>query len=406
MENSISTENSNEDPADDYPKRSLLHSEVTQGAREKTSTQEVALSLVDESNCQRLEEAIRQSGEAVVLFDPVGSIQFVNPAFEKITGRPAVELLGGKLDTLPIRPVSRRVRAALRSAVTKGSSFRDQFEILDDKGHHRVISTSISPVSDRSGQLTGFVGVSLDITERLRLESITEAVNMSESLGYIFSGIRHELGNPINSMKAALSVVRRNLTRFDEEKLTSYLDHVLLEMTRVEELLKSMRSFTAFEGPTIEAVDAGAFLDRFAKLSRSDLERKGINLVVQRPKTTRWVAADTRALHQILLNLLANAVDAVEKQRNPKIVLSVGKEGRHVRFRVEDNGAGLDPGFEERIKQPFFTTKEEGTGLGLTISQKLVSRMGGTLKIQRIHQKGCRVVVSLESAPDQARENR
>ncbi|MDD4357531.1 MAG: histidine kinase dimerization/phospho-acceptor domain-containing protein, partial [Smithellaceae bacterium] len=141
-----------------------------------------------------------------------------------------------------------------------------------------------------------------DITERSRLESIAEAVNSMDNISFVFSGIRHELGNPINSIKMTLSVLKRNLSEYSPETVEKYVDRAMTEITRVEFLLRALKSFSIFEKPEIQDVSIDDFLVRFIALVRNDLHHSAIEISKIVGSNVTNISADPRLLHQVLLN--------------------------------------------------------------------------------------------------------
>ncbi|MDP1823593.1 MAG: HAMP domain-containing sensor histidine kinase [Archangium sp.] len=237
-----------------------------------------------------------------------------------------------------------------------------------------------------------------DITEKTRLETIAEAAETMNNIGSIFSAVRHELGNPINSVKAALSVLRANFDTFSRESVLDYLEQMGNELGRVEVLLRSLRSFSMYEQLEPVAVELRPFLESFATLARVDLQRRGIRLSLAHP--TECVAlADPRALRQALINLVANAADAAEGVSDPEITLSSACVDGLARLSVEDNGVGMNAEQLSAAFKPFHTTKAQGTGLGLVISRKLLLKMGGTVTLDSRQGQGTRVHLALPVAP-------
>lgn len=237
-----------------------------------------------------------------------------------------------------------------------------------------------------------------DITEKLRLETIAEAAETMNNIGSIFSAVRHELGNPINSVKAALSVLRAQYDSFPRATVLEYLEQMGNELGRVEGLLRSLRSFSMYEQLQPAPLDLAAFLESFALLSRVDLERRGIRLLLQ-GEPGCLALADPRALRQALLNLVANAADAVEGRREPTITLSCRSLDGLARLSVEDNGVGMNSEQLAASFQPFHTTKVQGTGLGLVISRKLLLKLGGTIHLESRENEGTRVDLTLPVPP-------
>ncbi len=115
-----------------------------------------------------------------------------------------------------------------------------------------------------------------DITEKSRLMSIAEAVNVMDNTSYIFSGIRHEIGNPINSIKVTMSVLKNKLDKFSPETIDEYIERCLAEISRVEYLLKSLKNFSLFENLQLHKTDLKDFLEKFLFMVKSDFETMGV----------------------------------------------------------------------------------------------------------------------------------
>jgi signal transduction histidine kinase len=234
-----------------------------------------------------------------------------------------------------------------------------------------------------------------DITERSRLESIAEAVNSMDNIGYVFSGIRHELGNPINSIKMTLSVLKRNLSEYSPDAVEKFVDRAMTEISRVEFLLQALKSFSIFENPEIQNVQIDDFLARFIALVGNDLQQSGIKISKTVEANVKTVSADPRLLHQVMMNLITNASDALTGKENKKINIRVLKHDGLIAIVVEDNGCGMSKEAQANLFKPFFTTKNRGTGLGLMITLKMVTLMKGNMEIKSVKDKGTRVTIIL-----------
>jgi signal transduction histidine kinase len=237
-----------------------------------------------------------------------------------------------------------------------------------------------------------------DITDKARLESIAEAVETMNNIGYVFSAVRHELGNPINSVKAALSVLRANLETYPKDIVAEYLDRMACEVGRVENLLRSLKSFSLYERPELQVLDMAAFVEQFVKLVSDEARGNGIALQTAVSSDCRAIC-DPRALQQVMLNLFANASDALRGRQDPELRVQLTKSDGLVTLRVADNGAGMTEEEARNLFKPFFTTKENGTGLGLVISRKLLAKMGGTIALESKEGKGTIAHVALPESP-------
>ena len=234
-----------------------------------------------------------------------------------------------------------------------------------------------------------------DITERSRLESIAEAVNSMDNIGYVFSGIRHELGNPINSIKMTLSVLKRNLNEYSPAAVEKFVDRAMTEISRVEFLLQALKSFSIFENPEIQNVQIDDFLTRFIALVSNDLQQSGIKISKTVESNVKNISADPRLLHQVMMNLITNASDALTGRENRKIGIRALRHDGLIAIVVEDNGCGMSKEAQANLFKPFFTTKNRGTGLGLMITLKMVTLMKGNMEVKSVKDKGTRVTVIL-----------
>jgi C4-dicarboxylate-specific signal transduction histidine kinase len=137
------------------------------------------------------------------------------------------------------------------------------------------------------------------------------------------------------------------------------------------------------------------FVEQFLPLVREDFTKKGIDLDLQLDPGAERIFADPRALQQVLLNILTNASDAVSEKEHPKIELRIFKSGRMIHIETEDNGSGIP---EEKMKdlfKPFYTTKTKGTGLGLVIVKKMLTKMKGTIEVKSRRDVGTLVTITL-----------
>ncbi len=234
-----------------------------------------------------------------------------------------------------------------------------------------------------------------DITEKMRLNSIAEAVNTMNNLGYIFSGIRHELGNPVNSIKTSLTVCRKNLQSYSKETIQEFLDRMLTDMTRVEELLKDLKNFSLYEHPECGDVNIVTFMDNLLAIVKRDFSAHKIRIKTLLRPGAEHGFFDARALQHVLLNLLTNAFDALEGIDSPMINISTFRTGDRIIITIMDNGQGISREQMQHLFMPFSTTKSHGTGLGLVIVKKMLLKMDGTINIESREKAGTTVTLNL-----------
>lgn len=234
-----------------------------------------------------------------------------------------------------------------------------------------------------------------DITEKMRLNAIAEAVNTMNNLGYIFSGIRHELGNPINSIKTSITVCKKNLQAYTKDTIGEFIDRVLSDITRVEELLKDLKNFSMYENPECTEVNIASFMDNLLSIVNRDFSAHQIRIRTFFRPGAEHGYVDARALQQVMLNILTNAFDALEGVDTPVITISTFRTGDRITITINDNGHGIPEEHKKHLFKPFSTTKSHGTGLGLVIVKKMLIKMDGTIEIESREKAGTTVTLNL-----------
>ncbi|HEY6329602.1 MAG TPA: HAMP domain-containing sensor histidine kinase, partial [Blastocatellia bacterium] len=205
-------------------------------------------------------------------------------------------------------------------------------------------------------------------------------------------------GNPINSIKTALSVLSNHIDEWPRGHVVEYLNRSLTEIKRVEYLLKALKTFNMYENPKMQSIDLIFFIESLLKLIEKDFSDRGIAINTSLDPGISKCNADPRALHQVFLNLLANAADALEKKPDGNIFISANRAGKMIRIKIIDNGIGMDESQQKNFFKPFFTTKPSGTGLGLVIVKKMLAYMNGTISIKSEPDAGTEVSFLLEAA--------
>ncbi len=352
-----------------------------------------------ERAARRLAAAVEQAGEGILILNAQGVVEYANATYAAMVGIDAGALVGRRLFHDTGGPLEVQRQREVFRALAAGRAWQGAYLAQRRDGSTYDEEMLLTPVRDEAGAIVHFALACRDVSERKRLESIAEAVNMMDHVGFLFATLRHELGNPINSLKTALAVLRANLEQFQPATVERYLDLMNVEVGRVEYLLKTLRSFNQHEAPRSEPVAALPFLRGFAVLVAPELAQRGISLVLAEPgddvAADECLLADERALHQVLLNLVHNAADAVAGRSGGRVEIALRREGRRLAVLVRDNGPGLSTEQRQKLFRPFFTSKPKGTGLGLVIVKKLVARMGGTVEVESVQGKGATFRVSL-----------
>lgn len=205
------------------------------------------------------------------------------------------------------------------------------------------------------------------------------------SIQTLTAGLAHEVRNPLNAAKLQLELLDRRLRReHDDPRLTQPSALAAQEIDRLTQLLNDFLAFARPPELHLEDRDVADLVRHICDVERAGAEARGASLVLAVPAEPMLARVDAPKLHQIVANLVRNAVEAVTA--NGRIEVTV--EGTHdeVTVRVEDDGPGIPTDVQARIYEPFFSTKESGTGLGMSIVHSLVALHGGSIALATGHQ--------------------
>lgn len=354
---------------------------------------------IAEEEIRKFFTIVEQAALSIFITDLAGKIQYVNTLVEDSFEKNKEYFVGKNI--FEIKPeISEEIFIEdIMPTLSKNNIWRKNARVKAI-GEEFFEEITVSNVKDDQGNVFSYVFACRDVTETRRLESIAEAVNMMDNVGYIFSGIRHELGNPINSVKMALTVLEKNLEKWDRNQVGVYINRCMLELSRVEYLLRALKSFSLHENPKMEKASLADFLENFVSFAKSDFEKRGIEIALSPITETGDAWCDARALHQVMINLITNAADALQTKDEPKIIISLNRIKNNFQITVEDNGGGMNEKQLGNLFKPFYTSKEGGTGLGLVIVHKMLVRMNGTIFVESKIDVGTKVNFTLEAVTE------
>lgn len=310
-------------------------------------------------------------------------LTYVNPAFEVMTGYSLEEVVGKNCRFLQggerDQPALDRVREALR----------DGREVTVVLKNYRKDGTpfwnelSLSPIRNRDGEVTHFVGIQTDVTARVEFEAALRESEKLAAVGRLASSIAHEINNPLESVMNLIYIAAHTDCPPETKK---YLATADAELQRVKLITtQSLRFFKQSTKP--QSVRCTDLLDSVLDLYSSRLVNAGVT-VERRDRVQEPLICMESEIRQVLNNLVSNAIDAMHGRGGRLLIRTreaVEPKGgrRGVLFTVADTGTGIEPQALSSIYRPFFTTKgAHGTGLGLWISSGIVERHGGRLLVR------------------------
>lgn len=202
-----------------------------------------------------------------------------------------------------------------------------------------------------------------------------------ETLEEILSILRHELGNPINSLKITLDVLKENYDFFDDVKKKDYLKRASELLVRQEKIVEAMKLYSKFRVEKQKTIEFLPLWESFSTMAANKLKEGNIKFVNNIEAGPCLIKGDNQALNNVMTNILDNAVEAVEEVDEPGIELKALKKKNFIMILIKDNGPGIKKNEMPKIFIPLFSTKPGKLGMGLPISRKLSFEMDGRIEI-------------------------
>jgi PAS domain S-box-containing protein len=226
----------------------------------------------------------------------------------------------------------------------------------------------------------------LDVTRHKELEHMVNIKNKMTSLGRVAAGIAHELRNPLSGINIYLTTLERlyanirNLESKDIEKGKKIIEQLRSASDRIESVVRRVMDFSKTTVPQLSLVDINLSLEEVIKLSTVTLRKDGIALETSLDQDLPKCFADFRMLEQVFLNLLTNASQVMKDMNGPKTIeIASSKSYNFCQITFSDSGPGVPANIRDKIFDPFYTTKSNGFGIGLSISHRIITDHGGTL---------------------------
>jgi PAS domain S-box-containing protein len=356
-----------------------------------------------------LESVLASARVSIVVTDEQLRVRRLNPAARSAFRLGLSEAEGKPLQELALWEPLRSHEQAIRRAATGGEGLHlSAVSVTRSDGTELILDVDVEPLRDpvRATPVTGLVVMGTDVTERERARQRLGATEHLAAVGHLAAQVAHEVRNPLSSLGLNCELLEDEVSVLEGTRGTEakrLLKAMGREIDRLAALTEGyLRHARLARGPA-RAVDLNAAVEELASLVRDDLRRKGVTLTLMCSPRAGRVKADPSGLRQALLNLVRNAVEAVSGHPQAQVRVQTARDGDRVTLAVQDNGPGVPEELRERIFQPFFTTRESGSGLGLSVSRQSLEEHGGTLRCEVAPGGGARFVASLvgvdESSP-------
>jgi two-component system cell cycle sensor histidine kinase/response regulator CckA len=349
---------------------------------------------------QRLNTAIEQSAEGVIITDIAGNIVYVNPTFEEMTGYTRAQALGRKTRLLNSGQQDPAVYKDLWTTICAGEVWHGRLINKRADGSLYTVDTTITPVRDEQGEIVNYISLQRDVTQELQLEEQYRQAQKMQAIGQLAAGIAHDFNNLLTAINGYAALLKVQMP--PDDPLYGFAEKILQPGWRAAELVRQLMAFSRKQVIQPKAVDLNDLITQTARM----LERlvgESIRLETNLAPELWIVKADPAQFEQVLLNLALNGRDAMPDGgtltiETANIVLESSHAAEaldtqlteYVRIAVRDTGVGMSDDVRVRIFEPFFTTKEmgKGTGLGLATVYGIVHQNGGDIKVYSEEDRG------------------
>ena len=327
----------------------------------------------------QLAAIVDSSDDAIISKDLTGTITSWNAAAARLFGYTPDEVIGQSV-LLLIPPELHYQEPEILAKMAAGERI-EHFETRRrcKDGHLVDISLTISPIRDSAGRIVGISKIARDITDRKLAEAALIESERMATVGRMAASIAHEVNNPLEAILNLGYLLAEDPSINDEAR--RYAQLLVAEVLRVSEITKQTLSFYR-DNTRTALVNLADLLDSVLKLHRPVLLRQSIQ-IYRRGQLDSCVMSNPGELRQIFTNLIVNSVDAMPRGGELHVNVSSGERGSLACVTIADTGSGISASARDRIFDAFFSTKTgKGTGLGLWITQGIVRKYGGSIRVR------------------------
>jgi len=368
---------------------------------EKAQTQKQLIET--EGNLQILAKAIEQSMDSIIITDRHGTILFINPAFTRITGYTAEEAIGQNPSILKSGVQGQAFYKSMWKDLQQGKIWNARLVDRRKNGEFYPADLTITPIKNQTGDIVNFVGIKRDLTQHEALENKFRQAQKLEAIGTMVGGIAHDFNNMLAGITGNLFIAKDIVS--DHPDLVKKLDNIETLSFRAADMIQQMLTFSRKGQVHMQSLIFNNILQDVLHLLKTTTP-ENIHVQTEICSNTLMIRGDQTLIHQIVMNLINNARDAVEGEAQPSIAVRSDifqadadfvdqhpyfKLGDYAHLSIQDNGCGIPEACVEHIFEPFFTTKEvgKGTGLGLAMVYGAMKSHHGYIEVESISGQGC-----------------
>ncbi|KGE18927.1 ATP-binding protein [Paenibacillus wynnii] len=338
------------------------------------------------------ENVLENLDSGIMLFDEEGILSFINSQMYTILDMKRHALVGctilSMLSHVQLsRAKKRRVLNIYRETIYKGKS---AYEFVDEFGRYWRVSVTYG--EKMNGQ---YLFVIKEISDYKRIEQTAYQNDNLAMLGKLSASIAHEIRNPLTSIRGFIQLLRPHLSQLGKEE---YAKIILAEIDRANDIIHEFLASSKPSVPQVGIIPVSLLLREVVLLTESEALMKGCEIHLHPFAEDLNISVDVKQMKQVVINIIRNAMEAITERDDDytgRIEIGARREGAEVRIFISDNGEGMSICTLDRLFNPFFTTKKNGTGLGLSVSDKIIRNHGGCISVSSKLNEGTSFIISL-----------
>ncbi len=350
--------------------------------------------------------------EGVITINTNGIVHLFNPAAEAMFGYRADEVIGKNVSMLMPEPYHTQHNAYMRRYLETGEKriIGIGREVLGKRKNGAVFPLEISVTEVKVDGAQSFTGVVRDVTERKEMEATLRQnaeqlahYDRVDMMGEIAAGIAHEINQPLTAIATYAQACRRLVKseQGNKQDIIEALDTISQQAERAGDVIRRLRNIVKRTDTQRDTANINTLVEDAFRLAKLDTRTMGLNMRLELQKNLPHAEIDTIQIQQVVLNLIRNAVDALSAERKSHKFIEVKtrlNKNDEIEVVVTDNGCGIAKDIALHLFHPFFTTKEKGMGIGLSISQSIINAHAGKLWFESDPGKGTSFFFSLPIA--------
>lgn len=345
---------------------------------------------------KQFENIIEHSADAIITLNNDDEITSWNRGAENMFGWKRDEIVGQSVKTMiPDELIRQHELKCLEFGMSyRGFVSNYETERLDKENKKVLVNLSESFIRNEKDEIIGRSQILRDLTDlKLREEQIQHSERLA-TVGHMAAGVAHEVGNPLTAISSLVQVCQRKTEDpFVQDQLKKVRDHI----QRINKIVRDLVDFSRPSGFESEMMRLNTLIESAVGLLEHDARCRSVRFDLDLTPDLPRLEGVPDQIHQVLVNLLLNAVDAMNDVKKPVITIRTWREEGNAMLSIKDIGEGIPEEKKGRIFEPFFTTKEvgSGTGLGLSVSHGIITKMGGSIDVLSEEGEGAEFIITL-----------